>query len=79
MQIICPECGKAFDGDQCWVCVARMEDIKETFSLSLPVALAGVIGTMLAVVTYPPLGSYSLEVYILLGVFIIPAGNSINP
>jgi hypothetical protein len=74
VQIICPECGKAFDGDQCWVCVARMEDIKETFSLSLPVACAGVIGTLLAVVTYPPLGSYSLEVYILLAVFIIPAG-----
>lgn len=63
MEIICSECGQAFDGDQCWVCVARMADIEETFSFSLPVALAGIIGTILAIGVYPPLKSNSLAIY----------------
>jgi hypothetical protein len=69
---ICPECGKAFDGDQCWVCVTRRADIEETFSLSLPVALAGIIGTIIAFGTYPPLESNSLVDYSIPALFIIP-------
>ena len=72
MEIICSECGQAFDGDQCWVCVARMADIEETFSFSLPVALAGIIATILAVGVYPPLKSNSLAIYMIPALFFIP-------
>jgi hypothetical protein len=53
---ICSQCGKPFDGDQCWVCVARLEDIKETAYLCLIASGVGWAGTMIAIVLYPPLG-----------------------
>jgi hypothetical protein len=72
VEIICSECGKAFDGDQCWVCVARKADIEETFFLTFPVALAGIIGTILAAAFYPPLKLNSLIAYMTPAIFFIP-------
>jgi hypothetical protein len=61
---ICSECGQAFDCDQCWVCVARKEDILETFTFSLPVAVGGItIGVIFAISLYPPLGSSLTTIY----------------
>ena len=71
---ICPECGQAFDGDRCWVCAARKADIDETFSLSLPVALAGIsIGNILAIFLYPPLVSGFPVVYAIPALFFVGA------
>jgi hypothetical protein len=69
-QQICPECGQPYDdGEQCWICVARNEDIKETLSLAFPVALAGhTIGSLIALSLYPPLVSNILVVYMIPGV-----------
>ena len=73
MQIICPECGKPFDdGDQCWVCVNRDEDMKETFNLSFPVALGGIVGTIFTVFSYPPLGSCWWVFYTIVALIAIP-------
>jgi hypothetical protein len=73
MQTICSECGQPFDdGDQCWVCVARTEDIKETFYFCLCVALAGILALVVATGSYPPLKSNLLAVYMILAEFIIP-------
>ncbi len=72
MEIICPECGQAFDSDQCWVCVARMADIEETLAFSFPVALAGIVGTILAIMLYPPLKSNSLVDYMTPAIIFIP-------
>lgn len=66
---ICPECGQAFDGDRCWVCVARGEDIYETLSFSVAVAGAGFIGTIFAAALYPPLQPDSVVLYWSLGLF----------
>jgi hypothetical protein len=74
---LCPGCGQAFDGDQCWVCVARKEDILETFTFSLPVALGGItIGLILAISLYPPLGSnlttiYRIPVLVFVGAIVL--------
>jgi len=74
---LCPECGQAFDGDQCWVCGARKEDILETFTLSLPVALGGItIGLIIAISLYPPLGSnlttiYRVPVLVFVGAIVL--------
>lgn len=64
---ICPECGKAFDDDRCWVCVARIEDIDETARLAWPVAGAGLIGTIVAAIAYRPLHSNLLVAYFEMG------------
>lgn len=67
---ICPECGKAFDDDRCWVCVARIEDIDETARLSLPVGCAGFIGTLVVAIAYPPLHSKLLVAYFEIGMVL---------
>jgi hypothetical protein len=70
---LCPECGQAFDGDQCWVCTSRNADIGQTFLLSLPVAFAGMIGTIIALTLYPPLKLYSLKsFYAILALLLAP-------
>ena len=70
---ICLECGQAFEGNQCLVCVAREADIVETFSLSLWVAGAGIIGTIFALLIYPPLELMSPVIYTILALFLISA------
>ena len=69
---ICSECGKSFDGDQCWVCVARMEDIKQTAYLSLVVSGAGWAGMMIATALYPPLGGGRLGLWLGPVIIIVP-------
>ena len=68
----CPRCGQSFDGDQCWVCIARLEDIKETFYFCLCVALAGILALVVATGSYPPLNSSLLAVYVIAAEFLIP-------
>ena len=68
----CPQCGQAYDGDQCWICLARMADIEETFYFSLCAAGAGIIGTIVASGLYPPLRSYSWYAYCFLGLLVVP-------
>jgi hypothetical protein len=70
---VCSQCGQAFDGNQCWVCVARMTDVKQTLFFSLPVAIAGIIGTILVSGLYPPLMWNSLVDYMFPTLFLIPA------
>ena len=61
---ICPKCGQAFDGDRCWVCVARLADIEETLFFAFPVALGGItIGLIFAISLYPPLGINLTAIY----------------
>jgi hypothetical protein len=50
-----------------------MEDIKETFFLSLPVALSGIIGTELAGALYPPLPSNPRMAYVIPALFFAGA------
>ena len=73
---ICPQCGQAFDGDQCWTCVSREADIDETFSLCFPVAIGGItVGNILAISLYPPLGSNSPTIYVVPAVsFLVAVG-----
>ena len=75
MQIICPECGQPYDdGEQCWVCVARNEDIEETLSLAFPVALTGIsFGSLIALSLYPPLSSNLLVIYMVPGISFVVA------
>src|SRR5579863_7781276 len=52
----CLTCGAAYDGDRCWTCLAREEDVAEEFKVFLLVGGLGWMGIMLAVVdVYPPL------------------------
>lgn len=70
----CPECGQDFDRDQCWVCIARREDINETFSLCLPVALTGItVADVFALALYPPFTSRWAVVYVIPALFFIGA------
>jgi hypothetical protein len=69
---ICLECEQAFDGDKCWVCAARLEDIKETFSLSILVAGAGLVGSLIAAFIYPRLELNSLWIFLLPGMIFVP-------
>jgi hypothetical protein len=73
---ICPQCGRAFDGDQCWDCLSRRADINETFSLCFPVALGGItVLNILAIGFYPPLGPGWAEIYMIPAVsFIVAVG-----
>lgn len=53
---ICPQCEEPYDGDRCWTCVSRSEDINQTFVLTFPVALvAATIGYSTAFYLFPPL------------------------
>jgi hypothetical protein len=62
----CSQCGQAFDGDVCGVCVSRTEDINQTFSICIPLALVGLLGSMFAPQLYHPLNmSDQLLVFIL--------------
>ena len=76
---ICPQCGQAFDGEQCWACVSRKADIDEAFSLCLPIALGGItVGNILAIGIYPPLGPNSPTVYVIPAVsFVVAVGLAI--
>jgi hypothetical protein len=70
---ICLECGQAFEGNQCMVCVIRDEDISETSFHSIWVGGLGVIGTVFALGLYPPLELKSPVFYIFLALFLISA------
>ncbi len=53
---ICPNCGQAFDGDKCWVCFARQEDVFDAFRISLIVGAAGAVAIpLVAVGLYLPI------------------------
>jgi hypothetical protein len=69
---ICPKCGQTFDGDKCWVCVARLIDIKETFLYCLPVACVGLLG-LGATASYTPLQDHLLKDFLLSVTLVIPA------
>jgi hypothetical protein len=69
---ICAKCGQSFDGDKCWVCVARLIDIRQTFLFSLPVAFAGLFGVGVACAFYPPLDSHLLDDFLFLAMLVIP-------
>lgn len=69
---ICCQCGNPFDGDQCWVCVARLEDIKETGYLCLVASGLGWAGTMIAIAVYPPLGGGTLALFLGPVIIIVP-------
>lgn len=68
---ICPKCGQTFDGDKCWVCVARLIDIKETFIHCLPVAFAGLLG-LGAAASYTPVQDHLLRDFLLSATLVIP-------
>lgn len=68
---ICPKCGQTFDGDKCWVCVARLIDIKETFLHCLPVACVGLLG-LGAASTYTPVQDHLLRDFLLSATLVIP-------
>jgi hypothetical protein len=52
---ICPQCGNAFDGDQCSGCAPPKANVDKTVVSSFAGALAGVLLTLFAVVLFPPL------------------------
>jgi hypothetical protein len=68
---ICPKCGQAFDGDKCWVCVARLIDIKETSIHCLIVACVGLLA-LGAASSYSPLSRYFPGRFLLLAAFVVP-------
>lgn len=70
---ICPQCGQAFDGDQCGVCLARVADVQRAFfRFQLYIALAGFLGTIFALMFYPPLTWDSIAFNHLLDFIVIP-------
>lgn len=69
---ICPKCGQTFDGDKCWVCVARLIDVQETFLHCLPVALAALIGVGWADASYTLVQDHLLSDFLLLVMLVIP-------
>jgi hypothetical protein len=69
---ICAKCGQPFDGDKCWICVARLIDIRQTFLFSLPVALAGLLGVGMAATYYAPLENRLLHDFLLLVMLVLP-------
>jgi hypothetical protein len=72
MKMICPECGQAFDGNQCPVCVARNKAFIKTLHRPFQVALLGLIGTVFAFFTYHPLGSPSWVVSVVAALVGVP-------
>ncbi len=69
---ICSKCGQTFEGDKCWVCVARLIDVQETFLHSLPVAFAGLFGVGVAATLYTPVQDHLLDDFLLLVMLVIP-------
>ena len=66
-------CGASYDGDQCWACLERDEDVKEALSIFGWVAGSGLGGVLLATLAYEPLNSNSVVAFLLvLGLFLIP-------
>jgi hypothetical protein len=69
----CVVCGASYDGDQCWACLERDEDVKEALSIFGWVGGLGVGGLILATAAYEPLQSNPVMTSLLvLGLFLIP-------
>jgi len=52
----CTVCGEHYDGDRCWVCLARQEDVFDAFRISLIVGAAGAVAIpLVAVGLYLPI------------------------
>lgn len=68
----CVVCGASYDGDQCWACLERDEDVKEALSIFGWVAGLGVGGELLAILAYEPLQWDPVTTFLVLGLFLIP-------
>jgi hypothetical protein len=69
---ICAKCGQTFDGDKCWICVARLIDVEETFLHCLPVALATLLGVGVADTFYTLIENHLLVDFLVLVMLVLP-------